>query len=322
MIKFREKDFSVLVGMAAMTALPMMQASKQGKEAQAQADQVEKSNLMIAKQLNKIASQNDPAKTAQATSLLQQTYSMSSLGKSVVGLGKDLGKIALKNKKSLTTGVVLGGVTAGGEYIADKIIQGDIKKSQEKQKSYSIAIAGKKLLKSGARVLKDNKGNIVLGTTLGMVPPLLNYSTTKMAEKDLIEDTSKQVKTYSAAQFARMGGKVLSSAKTAGTAIKKAGKKVLGGVSSFMGGGGYSGVKRTGREILKAGYESGNKMTQRLGRAIIDNPNAAVAASIPVGSAILGTTYTIGDKAVKGVAHIADKKAYNYLDAQNQKINE
>lgn len=318
MIKFREKDFSFL-GMAALTALPMMQASKQGKEAQAQADQMEKSNLMIAKQLNKIASQNDPAKTAQATSLLQQNYSISSLGKSVVGLGKDLGKIALKNKKSLTSGIVFGGTMAGGEYIADKIIQGDVKKRQGKQKSFSITVAGKKLLKSGARVLKDNKGSVMLGTTLGAVPPLLNYSTTKMAEKDLVEDTSKQVKTYSAVQFARMGGKL---AKTAGTAIKKAGKKVLGGVSSFMGGGGYSGVKRTGREILKTGYESGNKMTQRLGRAIIDNPNTAVVASIPVGSAILGTTFAIGDKAVRGVARIADKKAYNYLDAQNQKIKE
>ena len=104
--------------------------------------------------------------------------------------------------------------------------------------------------------------------------------------------------------------------------LKKTGKSVLNGVSSFMGGGGYSGVKNVGQEILNVGQKSGNKITQKVGNAIINNPNLAVAASIPVGSAVIGAGFSAGDAIVRKPLKAIDKNAFKYSESQEKPVNE
>lgn len=333
MIVFKEKSFFWGAAlMAGSTALSLGQGSKQMKESQKQADQMEKSNLAIAQQLNKIAKTNDPEKINQATTLLQNNYSLVTAAKTVGGFTKDLGRVALKNKKALTGTAVFGGAMAGGGYIADKIIQRDINKQEENnlvERSYSIPIAIRTSIKKVPKVLKNHGGSIATGAGLGAGLPLLTYGTSKLAKKDMIADMEEpsQQKTYSVASFARLAAKkVANSAKFTyrhpTESIKRTGKAILGGTSSLMGGGGYKGVKKVGQQLQVAGKMSGNKLTTSLGNAIINNPNAAVAASIPVGSTLIGAAYTVGDKAVRGTLETFDKNAFKYEKSQEQVIND
>ena len=344
MIKFREKKFSFLMGALTVgsTVLPMAQASKQGKEAQKQADQVERSNMMVAQQLNKIAKQNDPAKNAAAGSLLQQNYSAASLGKTVLGFGKDLGKVAWKHKDHFKGFAKSGAVIAGTGYVADKIIQGDQKRLEKQQqlplKTYSASSFllknGKTLLKAPGNIIKNNKLSVAIGAM-----PLIGYTTQRLSEKNMVDGVStspsqQEEKSYSAASFAKSAinagkhirNKIANSAKFTyrhpSASLKKTGKSVLNGVSSFMGGGGYSGVKNVGQEILNAGQKSGNKITQKVGNAIINNPNLAVAASIPVGSAVISAGFGAGDAIVRKPLKAIDKNAFKYSGSQEKPVNE
>ena len=296
---------------------------------------------MIAQQLNKIAKQNDPAKNAAAGSLLQQNYSAASLGKTVLGFGKDLGKVAWKHKDHFKDFVKSGAVIAGTGYVADKIIQGDLKKQEKQQlplKTYSASSVllkgGKTLLKASGDVVKNNKLSVAIGAI-----PLIGYTTQRLAEKNMVDDVStspaqQEEKSYSAASFAKgavnigksVGKKIANSAKFTyrhpSASLKKTGKSVLNGVSSFMGGGGYSGVKNVGKEILNVGQKSGNKLTQKVGNAIINNPNLAVAASIPVGSAVIGAGFSSGDAIVRKPLKAIDKNAFKYSESQEKPVNE
>ena len=224
--------------------------------------------------------------------------------KDLKGFGKDLGKVAWKHKDQFKDFAKSGAVIAGTGYVADKIIQSDLKKREQQLplKTYSTSSfllkTGKTLLKAPGNVIKNNKLSVAIGAM-----PLIGYTTQRLSEKNMVDGVStspdqQEEKSYSAASFAksavnigkRVGNKIANSAKFTyrhpSASLKKTGKSVLNGVSSFMGGGGYSGVKNVGQEVLNVGQKSGNKITQKVGNAIINNPNLAVAASIPVESLI------------------------------------
>ena len=340
MIKFKEKVFfwgtALTVG---STALSLGQGSKQMKESQKQADQMERSNMAIAKQLNKIANTNDPNKMASAGSLLQQNFSAGTLLRTVGGFAKDVGKVALKNKKALVGSAVFGVGMTAGSYLGDKYVQHDINKQQDKlkERNYSYSVIASKALqatkgiaKKIPGVLKEHKGSLLLSGGLGAAGAVLPHISEKVAQKDMISDTALEEKNYSFATIARTaktaGSKIVNSAKFTyrhpGASMKRTGKALLGGTSSFMGGGGYSGVRKVGESLVAAGNASGNTITQKLGQTIVNNPNLAVAASIPVGSAILGAGYSAGEKVTKKALKTVDKNAFKHQEEREQAVQQ
>lgn len=347
MIKFRQKIFVVpalvALGGKAMTALNVAGAVgtvasvKQGADQMKQAEeQAEEQNKKMTKALNKIAenAKNNPQAAQQAADVVgQRQFARVNLGKvfnnknlqNAKGLAGDLGKIVWKGKSKLIGGTLMGGSMAAASYATDKYIQKDMKKNNiPLEKTYAIPGSVMNTVKGAGRVvgktMKKHGGSIAGMAALGSIPTLLGYSAEKRQYKDQIEST--QQRNYAAPavgmavkRFLTAGGNKIGS-----DLYKKPGETILGTISGFSGGGGKGGVYKFGHQLNRYGKHSGSEWSQKAGKFIMDHPKTSLAASIPVGGAIIGATWGTGEKLVNKTARSLDKNAFKYQDSKNEEI--
>lgn len=367
MIKFRQKEFIAPLlaagGRLVAGALPEMavsgaigiagnkmqsKANEQQKEImEQQAREQKRQNEKIAEAMNKIAenSKNNPQSAAQeAGNLLEQKqFAKINLGslannktvKNAIGLGKDVGKIAWKNRRDLAGGLLAGAALSGASYITDKAIQYDMKKSgiplppKKEQREYSlnkesimkgIKFAGRELKQTA----KNNKKMIGSMVLFGSAPTALGYMAEKKELKDQIKNTVSPAKerTYSfkssiVSSFGKLKNKI-----AAAPIFHNTGEKILGGISSISGGGGRKGVYKFGHQLNRYGKHSGSEWSQKVGKFIMDHPKTALVGSIPVGAGIMAATWDTGEKLVRKGMKKIDKNAYAYQESKEEEIPE
>lgn len=357
MIKFRQKEYVIpaallTVGKGAIGALNAVgnvaaiggiaQGAQQMKQAEQQAEEQAAQNRKITKALNKIAenAQNNPQAAQQAANVMGQKQfariNLGSLGnnktvKNAIGLGKDVGKIAWKNRRNLAGGLLAGATLSGASYITDKAIQHDMKKSgiplppKKEQREYSlnkesimkgIKFAGRELKQTA----KQNKMMIGSMALLGSAPTALGYMAEKKELKDQIKNTVPPVKekTYSLASSIGNFGKKIKAAPIFHTP----GQTILGGISNIFGGGGRKGVYKFGHQLNRYGKHSGSEWSQKAGKFIMDHPKTALVGSIPVGAGIMAGTWDAGEKLVRKGMKKVDKNAYAYQESKEEEIPE
>ena len=98
-------------------------------------------------------------------------------------------------------------------------------------------------------------------------------------------------------------------------------RHVLGKVSNFFGGGGQKGTEKFTNQLMKQGYKSGNKVTQRAAEILGDHKTLAVGGSIAVGSLMM-KPWEFGSKAVNSTLGAVDKNAMRYEKSQNKQVEE
>lgn len=223
----------------------------------------------------------------------QKEYSVFSIA---AGFGKDMSLLALRNRGALVGGVFTGAAMTGGAYIADKAVREDMKKTKDKksERTYSV----KRISLKGP----------VFSFALGMAAPAISYAAEKEIERDMLEDTKEE-----------KGEKPTPKFREKSFAVKSP-NKVLNVMSLLSGGGGAKGVRNLGIQISAIGKKSGNKWTQKLGQAIIDNPNSAMVASIPGGLILVSGGVAVGDRVATEIAKKADKEAFDYIDSKEEEI--
>ena len=361
MIKFRQKEYVLpaallTVGKGALGALNaagnvaaiggIAQGAQQMKQAEEQAEEQAAQNRKITKALNNIAenAKNNPQAAQQAADVIsQKQFAKIKLGslannktvKNAIGLGKDVGKIAWKNRRDLAGGLLAGAALSGASYITDKAIQYDMKKSgiplppKKEQREYSlnkesimkgIKFAGRELKQTA----KNNKKMIGSMALLGSAPTALGYIAEKKEIKDQINSTVPPAKerTYSfkssvISSFGKLKNKI-----AAAPIFHNTGEKILGGISSISGGGGRKGVYKFGHQLNRYGKHSGSEWSQKAGKFIMDHPKTALVGSIPVGVGIMAATWDTGEKLVRKGMKKLDKNAYAYQESKEEEIPE
>lgn len=317
-----------------------------------QAREQKRQNEKMAKAMNKIAenSKNNPQAAQQAASQLNQVmmsqreFARINLGgisktlknsrflKNAGEFGKDLGTIAKENSGTLISGTLAGGVLAGSSYITDKAIQYDMKKNGiPVQKNYanvagSIMSGLRKAGKATWNAAKNHKGMMIGMAVLGSAPTALGYMAEKQQLKDQIASTKQ--KTYSLKM--KTAGNIFKGVEDSlGNRWNKTktwwravpiGERILGGLSSFAGGGGREGVSNFGKRLQELGEKSGSTWSKKAGKFIVDHPKTALAGSIPVGTAIMTGTWDMGEKLVRKGAKAVDKNAYAYQESKEEQI--
>lgn len=346
MIKFKQKEFWVGAALNAAgaigTVVGVKQSSDQMKQAEEQEAAQEEQNNKITKALNKIAenAQNNPQAAQQVANVMgQKQFAKINLGslannntvKNAIGLGKDVGKIAWKNRRNLAGGLIAGAALSGTSYITDKVIQHDMKKSgiplppKKEQREYSlnkgsimkgIKFAGRELKQTA----KQNKMMIGSMALLGSAPTALGYMAEKKELKDQIKNTVPPVKekTYSLASSIGNFGKKIKAAPIFHTP----GQTILGGISNIFGGGGRRGVYKFGHQLNRYSKHSGSEWSQKAGKFIMDHPKTALVGSIPVGAGIMAGTWDAGEKLVRKGMKKVDKNAYAYQESKEEEIPE
>ena len=357
MIKFRQKEYVLpaallTVGKGALGALNaagnvaaiggIAQGAQQMKQAEQQAEEQAAQNRKITKALNNIAenAKNNPQAAQQAADVIsQKQFAKINLGslannktvKNAIGLGKDVGKIAWKNRRDLAGGLLAGAALSGASYITDKAIQHDMKKSgiplppKKEQREYSLNKESiMKGIKFAGRELKQTakKNKMMIGSMalLGSAPTALGYMAEKKAIKDQINSTvpPAKEKTYSFASSIGNFGKKIKAAPIFHTP----GQTILGGISNMFGGGGRRGVYKFGHQLNRYGKHSGSEWSQKAGKFIMDHPKTALVGSIPVGAGIMAGTWDAGEKLVKKGMKKIDKNAYAYQESKEEEIPE
>lgn len=306
-------------------------------------------------------SKSNPQSAQQATQVIQakqQQYSavggilkgIKNNTKNLKGFGKDLGTVVWKRKNGLIGGTLAGATLAGSGYLADKAVQFDMKrsgiplqKSEKKQKEY--ALVGKGFLKEAGKTIKTaaKKNKKLIGTmaAFGALPVVAGYAANKQQLKDQINATQEQPKqrSYSIMNFVKGVGKSLrtrsraigQSATKTGQSMKKGwktfkshpGQSTLGWISNNVAmGGGRKGVEKFGRQLSAMGRKSGNPLTQKAGKFILDHPKTAIGASIPAGLGTMALTWDAGEKLTNKALKKVDKNATAYRDSQNQEVEE
>lgn len=339
------------------TGVMIKQGIDQQKQQEEFAKQQEEQNRRMTKALNRIAEQasSNPQTAQAAYNVMNQAedrqFSIlstigkhaTSIGKNTLGLGRNIGKIALENKNILIGSTMAGTAMGGASYVTDKVIQRDMKKNgiplmqnteypvyddyenyfPEEQKNYSSVLKGVKSIgKTIFNAGKENKGTILLTSTMGSVPLATSYLSTKDAIKDQInaEKLYQQEKSYSIIPRILGIGKSVGKSISSGINTFKNNPvgSTLGGISNFIGGGGKKGVQNFGKRLKELGEESGNSYSKNIGRFIQRDPNTAVALSIPVGVGITAGTWDLGERATSGIIRSIDKDAYKYQDSLYQ----
>lgn len=228
---------------------------------------------------------------------------------SIFSFAKDMSLLASRNRGLLINGVLAGAATTAGVYTADKIIRDD----KEKRENKSDVDDDQNIKeRSFSKRRKISLKTPIFSFALGAVAPAISYTAERKLEEDMIKDTTTlphEVSTNSP-RFREKSFAVPSSATG----------KVLNAVSIMAGGGGAKGMRKLGIQISAIGKKSGNKATKKLGQAILNNPNASMALSIPGGLAILGGTFTIGDKVATKIAKKVDPEAFKYVESKNEEI--
>lgn len=379
MIKFRQKNYAAWLaatlpslalegGIGLMGNAQQKKANEEAAEQQAIANKrmeklQQQQNEDIKGALDKIAenSKTNPQAVQQATQAIQATQQQySAVGgilkgvknnaKNLKGFGKDLGTVVWKRKSSLIGGTLAGATLAGSGYLADKVVQFDMKrsgiplqKSEKKQKEY--ALVGKGFLKEAGKTIKTaakkNKRLIGSMAAFGALPVVSGYAANKQQLKDQINATQEQPKqrSYSIMNLVKGVGKSLrtrsraigQSATKTGQSMKKGwktfkshpGQSTLGWISNNIAmGGGRRGVEKFGRQLSAMGRKSGNPLTQKAGKFILDHPKTAIGASIPAGLGAMALTWDAGEKLTTKALKKVDKNATAYRDSQNQEVEE
>jgi hypothetical protein len=242
MIKFKEKRYAAFLApiisalggtgaavttgaMVGTTGLSMAQAHKQGKEAEKQAEESQRLQKQMNKQLARIADSEDPNKAQQAAAVLQgQAFSdvASDVGEdlgngmkkagnaiggaagavtggavgSVLGAGAGMTGAKLANKFAGTkigmgkAGLI--GMAAGT--LGGSILGGQKGSSLFSQKSFA---AGTELIKAGKGLLKvagQHKGTVAEGLAAGAVMGGAGYAANKAIKSDEKNGTSSGLK--------------------------------------------------------------------------------------------------------------------------------
>ena len=227
---------------------------------------------------------------------------------SVFSFAKDLGTLAMRNRGVFINGTLAGMATTAGVYTVDKAIRKDQKSSkktkEDKEDREEKTFSRKKISFKAP----------VFSFALGAAAPAISYAAEKKIERDMLQDTTedyrgedeerKPVPKFREKSFAAVPNKALNA------------------ISILAGGGGAKGVRNLGIQISAIGKKSGNKATKKLGKAILDNPNTSMILSIPGGMAILGGTFTLGDKAATKIAKTLDSDAFGYVESKEEEIEQ
>ena len=230
---------------------------------------------------------------------------------STFSFAKDMALLASRNRGLMINGILAGAATTAGVYSVDRAIREDKKRKGEKfiddgESSSNRNDYNKINEKSFSRRRVSLKAP-VFSFALGAATPAISYAAEKKLEKDMLNDTTVTSEDSRSPKF-----------KEKSFAVKP--NKILNAVSIIAGGGGAKGMRNLGIQISAIGKKSGNKATQKLGKAILDNPNASMALSIPAGAAILSGTFTLGDKIATKIAKEVDPDAFKYVESTEKEI--
>ena len=257
---------------------------------------------------------------------------------SVFSFAKDMALLATRNKGVFINGIMAGAATSAGVAVADKAVRRD-KESREddakkKEKSSSPETNSERTY---SRTKVSFKGPI-FSFALGASAPLISYAVEKKISNDVVNDTivedseednsetkdkknSQRTPKYKEKTYAVpvVAARVAGTAIKAGKTVKKT-SKVLNALSIISGGGGAKGMRNLGIQLSAIGKKSGNKATKKLGQAILNNPNTAMALSIPGGLAVFSGTFSLGDKIASKAIKKSDPDAYSYIESKDKEV--
>ena len=103
---------------------------------------------------------------------------------------------------------------------------------------------------------------------------------------------------------------------------KNPGESTLGAASNWFGGGGRNGVAKFGNDLEALGEKTGNQTSQKVGKAIRNNPKTALAGSIAVGGLVLRKARRKAWNATSRALEKADPNAFAYQKYGAQSIPE
>lgn len=193
-----------------------------------------------------------------------------------------------------------------------------------------------------ATTFKD-KVKSINGTSIGITGglaalPAISYMTNKKALKEQSDATrqakEEQQRSYAAININTMKTEVGNFFKNRAASIKNSYKGIktsfnnfkkmpvrntLGGISSFLGGGGKEGTAKFTEALKQRGATSGNKLTQGAADFLGKHKTLAVAGSIGVGLAAM-KPFELGHSAVKTATKAIDKNATRYEDSTNKTV--
>jgi len=192
----------------------------------------------------------------------------------------------------------------------EKIYLYFLKKKSKKtpqEKTYSLVVKKKKV----KIVKKEPLGNKIFKTYL--VLKSRGYSKTEDWFKNTAVGKWTIKRKNDVVDFAK--GTKDSIVTTAKSFRKRPGTTVLDITSKWKGGGGLKRVNSFGRRLEEAGIKNNNQLSQKVGKAIKDNPKTALAGSIVAGIGItrLGQ---LGYKKTKKFLKDHDKNAFAYEESQ------
>lgn len=232
----------------------------------------------------------------------------------------DMALLVSRNKGVLINGVLAGAATTAGVYSVDRAIRADKKRRMLNEEDFldeddydrGDSYENKEEEKSFSKRKVSIKSPI-FSFVLGAAAPAVSYAAEKKLEKDMMVDT----RLSSGEELKRRPG---FKEKSFSARLNTTGK-VLNAVSIMTGAGGAKGMRRLGIQISAIGKKSGNKATKKLGQAILNNPNTSMALSIPAGLAILGGTFTLGDKIATKIAKKVDPDAFKYIESKEKEVD-
>lgn len=235
--------------------------------------------------------------------IYQTSYSEESQKEySTFSFAKDMALLASRNKGKLVGSVLTGVSTTVGVYTADRAIRKD-KEKTKRQVMREKGFSNKRISLTGP----------VFSFALGAAAPAISYAAEKKLQEDMLKDTQSEENTE---KKSNPKYKEKSYSGVAGVG------KVLNKISLLSGGGGAKGMQSLGIQIAAIGKRSGNKTTQKLGKAIIDNPKAATLVSIPGGAVLISGGITAGDKVTTKVIEKLDPDAFGYIKSKEEEVEE
>ena len=222
---------------------------------------------------------------------------------------------------------------------AGKTVKGAFKEQFVNTKAWDNA----KGLKEKAKAV--NAGGLAMTAGFAALP-VISYAGTKKAMKDQAKQSEEAERTYSVKiktpnlknikvpeSVKGFFQKKIRPALQKSTLPKPASsqpvasfkeapvRKVLGGISSFLGGGGQQGTADFTSKLSAQGAKSGNKITQGAANFLDKHKTLAVGGSVAVGSLMM-KPWELGSKTVNNITGAVDKNAMRYEKSQNKQVEE
>ena len=234
---------------------------------------------------------------------------------SVFSFARDMSLLAARNKGIFINGILTGASSTAGLAIADRAIKKD---KQSRELSTKDREDDKEEERHYSKTRISLRGP-VFSFALGAAVPAISYAVERKAESDIIQDTIREREGEEESDDYHKKPVTKYKEKSYSIPLKGVGK-VLNAVSIMAGGGGAKGMRKLGIQIAAIGKKSGNKATKKLGKAILDNPNTAMALSIPGGLAVLSGTFSLGDKVATKIAKKIDPDAFSYVESKKEEV--